>query len=347
MREGQILGKSLYNNYGGLILKEGSKIKGPYIKKIMELGFQGLYIIDDISQDIEIKNVISDELKLESIAKIKNMFMNIENKNPIDKDMNNISNIAKNMADELVSNKHLMVNMIDIKSYDNYTYYHSVNVAVLSIIVGISSHLNRDELYKLAMGALLHDVGKIFISHNILNKNDKLTNEEFEIIKSHSTTGYKYLKSNFDVPIKSYIAALDHHEKYDGTGYPKNKVGENISLFGRIIAIADVYDALISDRPYRKSILPANAIEYIMGGCDTHFDFNLVNLFIKKVAAYPIGTCVKLNNGLIGIVVENFSDASTRPKIRILNKNDGKPNYINLRDDFRNNNLTIIDVVNM
>lgn len=128
LREGQILGKSLYNNYGGLVLREGSEIRGPYIEKILELGFQGLYIIDDISKNIEIQNIISDDLKLESILKLKNMFMNIENNKPIDEDINKISDIAKNMVDELLSNKHLMVNMIDIKSFDDYTYYHSVNV---------------------------------------------------------------------------------------------------------------------------------------------------------------------------------------------------------------------------
>ena len=164
LREGLILGKSLYNDYGGLLLKEGSEIKGPYIEKILELGFQGLYIKDDISKDIEIQNVISDELKLKSISKLKNMFMNVENSKSIYNNIKEIGNIAEEMVDELITNRHLMVNMVDIKSFDDYTFYHSVNVAVLSIIMGISLNLNRTELYKLAMGALLHDVGKVFIS---------------------------------------------------------------------------------------------------------------------------------------------------------------------------------------
>ena len=213
--------------------------------------------------------------------------------------------------------------------------------------MGIANRFNKNELYKLAMGALLHDFGKVFINQDLLNKKEKLTEEEVKIMKAHSIDGYRYLKSNYDVPIKSYIAVLDHHEKYDGTGYPNGKVGESISLFGRIVAIADGYDALTSDRPYKKATLPANAIEYIMGGASTHFDFNLVNIFIKKVAAYPIGTCVRLNNGLVGIVIENFSDASTRPKIRILNDDNRKNYHINLKDDFQKNNLTIVDIVNM
>lgn len=347
LREGLILGKSIYNNFGGLLLKEGSEIKQPYIEKILELGFQGLYIDDDISKDIEIENVISDELKLKSISKLKNMFMNIDKGSSTDKDIKEIGNIAEDMVEELIVNRDLMVNMVDIKSFDDYTFFHSVNVAVLSIIMGIALNLNKSDLYKLAMGALLHDVGKVFINQDLLNKKGKLTDEEFEIMKSHSINGYRYIKSNFNVPVRSYIAVLDHHEKWDGTGYPNNKLGEDISLFGRIIAIADVYDALTSDRPYKKSSLPANVIEYIMGGPGSHFDFDLVNIFIKKVAAYPVGTCVKLNNGVIGIVVENYSDSSTRPKIRVLNSPSEEYTYINLRDDINSNNLTIIDVVNI
>lgn len=347
LRKGLILGQSIYNNFGGLLLKEGSEIKQPYIEKILELGFQGLYIDDDISKDIEIKNVISDELKLKSISKLKNMFMNIDNNRSTDKDIKEIGNIAEDMVEELIVNRDLMVNMVDIKSFDDYTFFHSVNVAVLSIIMGIALNLNKSDLYKLAMGALLHDVGKVFINQDLLNKQGKLTDEEFEIMKSHPINGYRYIRSNFNVPVRTYIAVLDHHEKYDGTGYPNNKVGKDISLFGRIIAIADVYDALTSDRPYKKSSLPANVIEYIMGAPGTHFDFDLVNIFIKKVAAYPVGTCVKLNNGVIGIVVENYSDSSTRPKIRVLNSCSEKDVYVNLRDDMNSSNLTIVDIVNM
>lgn len=347
LRDGLILGKNLYNDSGALLLKKGFEIKGSYIEKIFELGFQGLYIDDYISRDIEIQNVISDELRLKSVSKIKNMFINIENNRPNDNNIKEIGNTVEDMVDELLGNRDLMVNMIDIKSFDDYTFFHSVNVAALSIIMGIALNLNKNELYKLGMGALLHDIGKVFIDKDLLNKEGKLTAKEFEIMKSHSLKGYRYMKNNYDIPIKSYIAALDHHEKYDGTGYPNNKAGKDISLFGRIIAIADVYDALTSDRPYRKACLPSDVIEYIMGGSDTHFDFELVNIFIQKVAPYPVGTCVKLNNGLVGIVVENFPDSCTRPKLKLLNKTRNEYTYINLSDNIKNKNLTIIDIVNI
>lgn len=346
LKEGMLLAKNLYNENGNLLLKKGLNIKKEYIEKIIDLGVQGIYVEDDISRDIKIESAINDELRLKSVQGIKNMFINIEkNKGTSKSDINQVGLLVENIVDDLVDNKNLMVNMIDIKLFDDYTFFHSVNVAVLSIIMGIALDLNKQELYKLGMGALLHDIGKVFISKEILNKKGKLTTEEFNKMKLHPLEGYKYIKSKFDLPIKSYIAILEHHEKYDGTGYPNKKVGDNISLFGRIISIADVYDALTSDRYYRKAWLPSDVMEYIMGGAGSHFDFDLVNLFVKKVAAYPLGTCVKLNNELVGIVVENYSDACTRPKIKLLNSNNEDPVYIDLRYDFSSRNLTIVDVV--
>ena len=346
LKEGMILGKNLYNKDGNLLLKEGLNIKKQYIDKIVELGVQGVYIDDEISRDIEVKSIIDEELRLKAVQGIKNIFINVENKSKVDNDIKQVNKIVENMVDELIQNRNLMVNMVDIKLFDDYTYFHSVNVAILSIIIGISLSLNKNELYKLGMGALLHDIGKVFVTKDILNKNGKLTDDEFDIMKLHPWQGYNYIKSRFNLPIKSCIGVLEHHEKYDGTGYPNKKVGDSICLFGRIISIADVYDALTSDRHYRKALLPSDAMEYIMGGSGSHFDFEIVNLFIKKVAAYPIGTCVRLSNGLVGIVVENFPDACIRPKVRLIEDNSEDPVYINLKEDFYNKNLTIVDIVN-
>lgn len=348
LKEGMVLGKDLYNNTGNLLLKKGSNIKREYMEKIIEIGVQGIYIEDNISKDIEIKNTISDELRIKSVQGIKNVFINVEkNKNNIEHNMKQVNTIVESMVDEILENKNLMVNMMDIKLFDDYTFFHSVNVATLSIIMGISLNLNKEELYKLGLGALLHDIGKVFINQDILNKKGKLEGKEIKEMKLHPLKGYKYIKSNFDLPAKSYIAILDHHEKYDGTGYPNKKCGKDICLFGRIIAIADVYDALTSNRSYRKALLPSDAVEYIMAGCGSHFDFELVNLFTRKVAAYPIGTCVKLSNGSTGIVVENYPDPCTRPKIKLIDSSYEETTYIDLKNDSNSKNITIVDIANI
>ena len=348
LKEGMVLGKSIYNKNGSLLLREGRDIKKQYIDKVIDLNIQGLYIDDELSKDIEIENVINEELRLNTVSKIKDIFIDMEKDSPsLDKNISMASKLVENMIEELIENKHVMVNMVDIKSFDEYTYHHSVNVCVLSIIMGISLDLNQEQLTNLGMAALLHDVGKVFINQDLLNKVEKLTDEDFEIMKKHSYDGYKYIKDKFNFPVTTYIGILQHHEKYDGTGYPHQRAGEKISLFARIIAIADVYDALVSNRPYKEALLPSEAMEFLMGGAGAHFDFDLISIFIQKVAAFPLGTCVRLSNGDKGIVIENFPNASTRPKIRVIDEENDTYTYINLRDDFENNNLTIQEIINM
>jgi len=348
LQEGMILGKSIYNKNGALLLKEGFEIKQQYIDKVIDLGISGVYIEDDISKGIKIENVIDDKLRLNTVQKIKDIFIEIKNDtDKIEEKMGTINLLVEDIVDELINNKDVIVNMLDIKIYDDYTFFHSVNVAILSIVMGIGLNLSKEELHHLGVGALLHDIGKTFVPKECLNKKEKLTDVEFEQIKKHPIKGYQYIRSIFNLPIQASKVVLEHHEKYDGTGYPNQKAGSNISLFGRIVAIADVYDAITSDRPYRKGILPSRAMEYIMGGSGYHFDYDLISIFVTRVAAYPLGTCVKLSNGLIGIVVENYPDACTRPKLRLIDETSQETPYINLKENFENNNLTIVEIVDM
>lgn len=347
LRIGMINGRDIYGKDGILMLKEGQEITETNINRIINLGYQGIYIEDNISHDIEIQTVITDSLRQKTIGAIKNIFSSIKENDSHDQFSNNMDQtklLVENIIDEMMENKNLIINMVDLKMFDDYTYFHSVNVAVLSIIMGISLKLNRQDIYKLALGALLHDIGKVFVPKEILNKADKLTNEEMAEVQSHSEKGYQYLKDKWEIPLTSYLAVLYHHEKYDGTGYPNGKKRAGIHVFGRIIAIADVYDALISDRPYRKALLPSDAIEYIMGGSGVLFDPDIVNIFIRKVAPYPLGMCVKLSNGQVGIVVENYEDACLRPRVRLINNNE-EQEVLDLKYDKNTWSMTIVDIV--
>ncbi|TCT15540.1 HD-GYP domain-containing protein (c-di-GMP phosphodiesterase class II) [Natranaerovirga pectinivora] len=348
--EGMVIGKSLFDLQQQLLLREGSEIKRAYIHKIQSLGIQGLYIQDEVSKEIEIKDVISDTLRHKAVNAIKNVciFSEQDLKKNSKTSFKDMKNIVKNIVEDIISNKDTIINLIDLKNYDDYTYYHSVNVAVISIVMGISYGLNKDRLIELGLGAVLHDIGKMFIDKQILNKKGVLTEYEFEELKKHPEIGYKYLKETFDIPIASYVGVLQHHERYDGKGYPNQKSGKEISLYGRIIAIADVYDALISNRPYRGALVPSEAMEYIMGNGNALFDTNLIRLFVTKVAPYPIGLTVKLSNGLTGIVVENYEDACMRPKIKIIKdeKNNAiEPYSISLRSETQYRNVTIQEIV--
>ena len=170
VKEGMILGKSLYGRKGELQLAEGVELHHNYIQRIKELGYQGIYIIDEISKDIEVANVISETLKMQTIFTIKTLFT-VSRKN----DKDNFDNILEqtkrqvdDIIDEILNNKHTLVNIIDLKVFDDYTYYHSVNVAVLSIIIGVRLKLTRDKLYELGMSAILHDIGKVFMTKSFL-----------------------------------------------------------------------------------------------------------------------------------------------------------------------------------
>ena len=291
IKEGMVSGRKIFGKNGELLLNTGLEIQSSYIEKLKELGYIGIYVEDDLSDDIQINEVISQTLRTKAVRTVKDAFIMLENGRDIYKDyIENIGDMIKEMTDEILSNKDLMVNLIDLKVFDDYTYFHSINVGVLSIIMGVAINLSHDNLCNLGLASILHDIGKVFINKNILNKPSKLTNAEFETIKTHSFKGYEYLEKSFDMPSSSCYGVLQHHERFDGFGYPKGAKGNKISLFGKIIAIADVYDALTSKRPYRNAIEPSEAIEYIMGGCGTLFDPELVNVFTQKIAPYPIGT---------------------------------------------------------
>ncbi len=342
------IAKTLYGVNSERLLVEGVVLNKILIDRIKILSFPGVYINDDLSKDIEIINTISDELRIETMYGIKKIFVEVKDTKDPKERSDEISRQVDSIVDELLSNKNMMVNMIDLKCFDNYTYLHSVNVAVLSIVTGIAMNLDRITLSRLGLSAILHDIGKVFINKNIVNKPAILTDEEFTEMKKHSQLGYNYATEKFRLPSASYSGIIDHHEKFNGLGYPRAKRGKSISLFGRIITVADIYDALTSERPYRKALSPSEGIEYIMGGLETAFDPEIAATFIRKVAPYPIGTTIKLSNGCTAIVLENFELFCLRPRVRVykINGKDVEPFELNLMTDFSLLNVVVIGVAN-
>lgn len=341
LQEGMRLAKPLYRGDHELMLAEGVTLNARYIGSIVRLRYQGVYIDDDLSKDIDVVNVISDELRRETMTGISKIYMTAEQgRKPSKLDINKQ---VGDIVDELLGNRSMMVNMMDLRSFDSYTYSHSINVAVLSIIIGITLNYGKDDLIKLGIGALLHDIGKVFISKDILNKEGPLTSSEYDIIKKHRQLGYDYVVEKYLVPVLSRVTIADHHERYDGSGYPRGKKKSEISFFGKITAVADVYDALISERPYRKALSPSNAMEYMMAGSGTLFDPDIIRVFTRKIAPYPVGTTILLSNGWTGIILENFESFCLRPRIRIFQK-AGKyvePFEVSLKDDFNYLNVTV------
>lgn len=344
LREGMRLAKPLYRNIDTM-LTAGVTLNEHYISSIQRCGFLGVYIDDDISADIEVNTMISDELRLSTMRSLSKV-IDLATTGSTPSKMPEIGRQVETIVDELFANKDVMVNILDLSSYDDYTCSHSLNVAILSIVLSMGMGFPRSETLGIGTGALLHDIGKVFVPKGILLKNGRLTDAEFDIIKKHPKDGYQYIYKRYNIPLRYCDTILDHHEKYDGSGYPNGKKGTDISLFGRVCAVADVYDALVSKRPYRDALPPCECVEYVMGGSGTQFDPRVVDVFTRHIAPYPVGTSVKLSNGWVGLVVENYIAYSLRPKIRIYEQNGERvaPFEISLKDDLQYLSVTISGV---
>lgn len=313
-----------------------------YKSKLMEMGIHYIYINDELSNGIEVTDVISEQTRSQGKKIVSDVVKSITNNRPL-----NIDAVKKNVVDiinDIMNNKSVMLNLTDIRTNDSYTFSHSVNVAVISVLIGKALHYDKEKLIKLGIGALLHDIGKAIIPEEILNKPGKLTVEEFNIMQEHSPLGYEIVKRSWDLSPLSKTIILSHHEKLDGTGYPMGKKGNDIHEFARIVSICDVFDALSSDRCYRPKWPTYLVIEYLMSFAGTHFDPELVQKFIRHVATFPNGGLVTLNDGRMAIVQEQNEGFPTRPVLKIITDKTGNtPKDIQIIDLMKELSIVIVD----
>lgn len=305
VEEGMTLGRAVFDRAGRLLVGKDCLVSKDFIDKLIERGFAGIYIEDELSKDIQIEESITVELRNEGVNCLKKM------------DIDGCIDVAGRIVEEIVYEGKASLDLLDLRSFDDYTYRHSVNVAVLSTIIGMAMHIKASELVELCTSALLHDIGKLQIADEILNKPERLEPEEYEIMKKHAQYSYDMIKDRMDLSAKTKMGVLCHHENEDGSGYPNGLEGEDIHLFAKIIHVADVYDALIAARPYKKPYSSADAIEYLMGGSSIMFNRRIVEIFVRHVPVYPKGMGVKLSDGREGIVLENNCENVLRPKIRL------------------------------
>ena len=334
LKPGMILDRDIYlfNNVTSriIMLRSGQILSEAYIERLHEFDILGAYIhtneekekIRNPSQSIRypIKKELRQEALL-SVQQVYKMFNQGAQKINVSS-INQTMNISKKLVNSLKCNVEAKISIANLKLYDDYTYNHSLGVSILSIAIGLELGLKTQDLYDLGLCALLHDIGKMAVPISIIAKPAKLTEEEFNIVKQHPGKGALFFIQHHLANKSICEGILTHHEKYDGTGYPRGLSGEDIPLFGRIISVADVYDALTSVRPYRKPSTPAEAIEYLMGSSGIAFDLAIVKAFLNKVAPYPIGSCVKLSNGEVAIIVKQNDNNPTRPIVRLLKQPD-------------------------
>lgn len=307
---GMVVGKSIYNEQGSILVNYHVKLTDKLIKRMKDKGLPGLYIDDELSEDIKVEDLISDELGVKATKALKKL------------DIDVALNVASDLTEELALNGDINVNLVSLRTSSDYTYKHSINVAVLSVLTGIGIGLKKSMLKELAAAGLLHDIGKINIPVEILEKPGPLTEEEYETVKSHSEIGYQKIKGNINISSKTKMGVFMHHENVNGTGYPMGLQGDQIYMFAKIIHIADVYDAITSERVYKKAQSPQEAVKFLMSHAGTMFQPEYVKAFLTYIPLYPKGRNVELSDGRVAVVVENRQQNTLYPIVRCLS--DGK-----------------------
>lgn len=303
---GMVLARAVFDRTGRKLIGTGCTVTQEHLDKLAERGFAGMYIDDEFSQDIQIRETISAQLRNQGVECLRKH------------DIDGCLDVAKQIVAQIIYERKISLDLLDLRTFDDYTYRHSVNVSVLATIIGMGIHLREAELVELCTAAILHDIGKELIAEEILNKPARLTTEEYQVMKEHARYSYEMVKDRMDISAKTKMGVLCHHENEDGSGYPNGLEGEEIHLFARIIHVADVYDALTSVRPYKRPYSSAEAIEYLMGGSGILFSKHIVEAFIRFVPVYPRGMNVVLSDGREGIIIENSASNVLRPKVKLL-----------------------------
>ncbi len=240
-------------------------------------------------------------------------------------DFHSSAEALEGVIESAIQNADTIVCLSKLSKYDSYTYSHSINVAAIAVVFGEFLGMPRRDLEVLGVAGMMHDLGKTAIPNRIINKRGRLTKNEFEQIKKHPIFGLKILEKSQDIPMGVMQAVAEHHEKFNGSGYPHGLKKSDTSVFGRILSLADVYDALTSDRSYKDAILPNKALAIMYGMRDQDFDTREVQLFIKCLGIFPAGSLVKLSSGNYGVVFESNPEQPLLPKIKIILDEDLTP----------------------
>lgn len=318
------------------------------IEKIKKLGIDELYIDTSLGRDtqdaltadeVEAKNEqelqeigsmapimkpkisLDDELNAaakihnEAIGLITNLVGDVKEKKPIR--LQAFEEVADGMLDSVLRNHNALSCLGRIREKDSYLMEHSVNLAVLMTVFGKSLQLDKTTMQHIAIGAMLHDIGKILIPDEVLHKPERLTAEEFEIMKKHAQYSHDLLEQTEGMPALAVTVAAQHHEKMDGSGYPHGLCGHEISPYGRMAAVVDVYDAITADRVYHKGIPPSAALKKLIEW-KHHLDPSLVRHFIRSVGIYPVGSLVLLESGRLAVVIEANDFEQRLPLVKVV-----------------------------
>ncbi len=263
------------------------------------------------------------ELYEESVKKLSSVFSDLKGGSPVEK--SEVDDLVEKLVPAVKENEDEMISFVIASGYtENTDAVHAVNRAILSIVIGAKIKLPNHKIMNMAIGALLVDTGMMRIPDAIIQKKGALSEKEKSILQAHPVYSYKIITDRCKYPKEVGFVALQHHERWDGKGYPKKISGKNILETARIVSVADAFCAMVSMRSYRNSMVGYKAMRELLNDNSRRFDSKILTIFIKSIGIYPIGSIVMLNDGSIGRVIANHKDAPLRPVIRIIMDTLGK-----------------------
>lgn len=322
------LGKSIYHENGKVLLVEGTELTDSLIERLKKYNIFTVYIEDEASEGIEIVEAIPEGLRaeavhvitesLDTVAGLNSHSANLQGMIKTGRAIRSFQKIFRDILSCLNENRTALNLLATTKIHENDVYTHSLNVTIYACQLAIENGLPLKNIEEVGLGAMLHDLGKMYIPAEILHKPGKLTKEEYDQVKTHSELGFEVLRKVHEIPLPVAHCALQHHERIDGLGYPRGLKEDEIHKYAKILSVANVFDAVTSQRVYRPSMLPHKGIELLYTGNGTRFESKQIELFKDCIAIYPPGLTVKLNDGRTGIVSKYNFNAVGRPEIRII-----------------------------
>jgi HD-GYP domain-containing protein (c-di-GMP phosphodiesterase class II) len=318
------LGRDIFGEDGRIILAAGVTLSAKHIESLKRWDIFSVYIDNPLISIAPVEEVVAESVRLKAANMLKVTFEKAASTGAFHLSAEK-RELVKSVIMEVLRKRLSIIHLAQIHRHYGNLFAHSMNVTILStmtaVTIGIS---NSDALYAITMGALLHDIGMIAVPDTILANLGNLSDEEQEIYQNHTYHGFELLRKTEGVPLLSAHVALQHHEKYNGGGFPRKLSGNAINQYARIVAIADEYDKLIVDSPGKKGLAPDVAYESIVAGVNVNFDPEVAKAFLSKIAIYPAGTLVQLTTGDIGVVISATPKIQHRPVVEIIAGADSK-----------------------
>jgi len=313
-KPGMKVSEEILNNYGAVLVHKNTMLDKYTIHRLKLHGINSIKIYEDY-EEIEVKDKNTTKVYEENINEFKSIIKDIGNGKKLD--TLKVQNIVKELNDNFTSIYDIITHLNSNRGIDEYTYSHSLNVSLLCTLMGNWLELNQSQIRTLSYCGLLHDIGKSKIPPEILNKPGPLNAKEYEIMKKHSILGYNILKDNIAISKDIMLAVLMHHEREDGSGYPFGLKGDQIPLYAKITAIADIFDAMTSDRVYKKRETCFYVFEMFESDYLTKCDTSILLTFLKRIADYYIGSNVRLSDGSYGEIVFINQHQISRPIVKL------------------------------